>query len=70
MLSSAMVSSFLLRSIKLYPVMCMMNLISALLSLLITFCFNVQISQSHKSDGMAKMQKLSIDTVFEPNLDS
>jgi hypothetical protein len=52
-LGSSKVTSFLLLSNKLYRVMHLMNFISAAFSLLITHCFNVQISQPYKNNGIA-----------------
>jgi len=55
LLSSSKISSFSLLPNKLYPASCLMNVISAVFSLLIFLCFNAQISQPCKSDGIIKI---------------
>jgi hypothetical protein len=52
--SSFKISSFL-RSNKLYPAVHFMTFTSVVFSPLTVLCFNVQISQPYKSDGIAKI---------------
>jgi hypothetical protein len=53
--NSPKISSYLLRSNNQHTTVCLMNSISNLFRLHTSFCFNVQISQPYKSDGIAKI---------------
>jgi hypothetical protein len=51
-LNSPTISSYLLWSNKLYSAVCIVNFVTVVFSLLISLCFNNQISHPYKSDWM------------------